>query len=42
VVADWIASRDTDEPGDRGESFREQAWEMVHRKRVLAEVEKYV
>lgn len=36
AVADWIASRDTDELGDGGESFREQAWEMVHRKRVLA------
>jgi hypothetical protein len=41
-VANWIASRGTDEPGDAEESFREQAWERVHRKRVLAEAEKYV
>jgi len=41
-VADWIVSRDTDEPGDAEESFHDQAWEKVHRKRVLAEAEKYV
>jgi len=42
AVADWIVSRDTDEPGDAEESFHDQAWEKVHRKRVLAEAEKYV
>jgi hypothetical protein len=36
-----VADRDTDEPGDE-ESFREQAWEMVHWKRILAQAEKYV
>jgi len=42
AVADWVTSSDTDEPDDAEESFHDQAWEMVHRKRVLAEAEKYV
>jgi hypothetical protein len=42
VVADWIASRAADELRDVEENFRKQGWERVHRKRVLAEAEKYV
>ena len=42
AVAHWFASQNTDDVGDVEELQHEAAWEMVHRKRVVAEANEYV